>query len=161
MIILGMIGSVLFGYILDKTRKYKQTTVIVYFLTALGVLAFTFSLTTYSKVLVYITGGAMGFFMNSYYPVGFEYAVELTYPSPEATSSGILISSAQTVGITLTLTAEIILEKLGAFWALMLMSCMLFLGVVITAFTPNILRRQEAFNEAKKYKTVPTSDYVL
>lgn len=35
------------------------------------------------------------FFMTGYLPLGFEYAVELTYPESEGTSSGLLNCSAQ------------------------------------------------------------------
>lgn len=35
------------------------------------------------------------FFMTGYLPLGFEFAVELTYPESEGTSSGLLNCSAQ------------------------------------------------------------------
>lgn len=38
---------------------------------------------------------AYRFFMTGYLPLGFEFAVELTYPESEGTSSGLLNCSAQ------------------------------------------------------------------
>lgn len=38
---------------------------------------------------------ASRFFMTGYLPLGFEFAVELTYPESEGTSSGLLNCSAQ------------------------------------------------------------------
>lgn len=35
------------------------------------------------------------FFMTGYLPVGFEFGVEVTFPEPEGTSSGLLNASAQ------------------------------------------------------------------
>lgn len=37
------------------------------------------------------------FFMTGYLPLGFEFAVEITYPESEGTSSGLLNASAQVV----------------------------------------------------------------
>ncbi|PNF14534.1 hypothetical protein B7P43_G15362 [Cryptotermes secundus] len=56
----GMVGSVIFGIILDKTHKFKETTVAVYGFSALGMLAFTFTLGLGSKILVYITSSFVG-----------------------------------------------------------------------------------------------------
>lgn len=39
--------------------------------------------------------GERRFFMTGYLPLGFEFAVELTYPESEGTSSGLLNCSAQ------------------------------------------------------------------
>lgn len=35
------------------------------------------------------------FFMTGYLPIGFEFGVEITYPEPEGTSSGLLNAFAQ------------------------------------------------------------------
>lgn len=37
----------------------------------------------------------VSFFMTGYLPLGFEFAVEITYPESEGTSSGLLNASAQ------------------------------------------------------------------
>lgn len=94
------------------------------------------------------------FFMNSYYPVGFEMAAELTFPEPESTSSGILISSAQIFGMILILVSGWMLDNIGTFWALMVMSSMLLLGSVLTIFIPNNLKRQEAFALKAQFQPV-------
>lgn len=40
------------------------------------------------------------FFMTGYLPLGFEFAVEITYPESEGTSSGLLNASAQVGDLT-------------------------------------------------------------
>lgn len=42
-------------------------------------------------------------FTNAYMPVGFEMAVELTYPSDESTTAGILNAMTQAVGVVVTM----------------------------------------------------------
>lgn len=44
LVISGMFGSVLCGVVLDKTHRYKETTLVVYLLSLGGMLAYTFVL---------------------------------------------------------------------------------------------------------------------
>jgi MFS family permease len=39
---------------------------------------------------------AMGFFLNSLAPIGYQYAAEITFPAPEGTSNGLLNLAGQT-----------------------------------------------------------------
>jgi len=56
---------------------------------------FTVTLDLGHIAVVFVTGGVLGFFMTGYLPLGFEFAVEITYPESEGTSSGLLNASAQ------------------------------------------------------------------
>ncbi|TSL47658.1 Feline leukemia virus subgroup C receptor-related protein 1 [Bagarius yarrelli] len=95
LVVAGMVGSILCGLWLDYTKTYKMTTLIVYVLSFLGMLVFTFTLNLGHLLLIFFTGGALGFFMTGYLPIGFEFAVEITYPESEGTSSGLLNAFAQ------------------------------------------------------------------
>ncbi|KAK9732397.1 Major Facilitator Superfamily [Popillia japonica] len=55
----GMIGSVVCGVVLDKTRKFKETTLAVYILSFLGMIIYTFTLNT-NIVIVYIVSTFLG-----------------------------------------------------------------------------------------------------
>lgn len=90
----GTVGASLCGIILDRTKKYKETTLVLYIFSLLGLISFIFAL-KFSLFLSHIVAALMGFFMNGYLPIGFEYAAELTYPEPEGNSAGILNLSAQ------------------------------------------------------------------
>ena len=81
----------------------RITTVLVYILSVAGMLAFTFTLPLGYISVEYITAGLLGFFMTGYLPLGFEFAAEITYPEPEATTSGLFNASAQVFGIVLTI----------------------------------------------------------
>ncbi|KAG9461030.1 hypothetical protein GDO78_018384, partial [Eleutherodactylus coqui] len=95
LVIAGMVGSIICGVWLDYTKTYKQTTLIVYILSFVGMLVFTFTLDLGNLTIVFVTAGVLGFFMTGYLPLGFEFAVEITYPESEGTSSGLLNASAQ------------------------------------------------------------------
>ncbi|RXM31813.1 Feline leukemia virus subgroup C receptor-related protein 1 [Acipenser ruthenus] len=95
LVVAGMVGSIICGFWLDLTKAYKGTTLIVYLLSFIGILIFTFTLDLGYLILVFFTAGILGFFMTGYLPLGFEFGVEMTYPVPEGTSSGLLNASAQ------------------------------------------------------------------
>uniref|UniRef100_A0A3P9I915 Choline/ethanolamine transporter FLVCR1 n=1 Tax=Oryzias latipes TaxID=8090 RepID=A0A3P9I915_ORYLA len=94
-IVSGMVGSLICGLWLDRTKTYKQTTLAVYLMSLVGMIVYTATLDQGHLWVVFITAGSLGFFMTGYLPLGFEFAVELTYPESEGTSSGLLNCSAQ------------------------------------------------------------------
>ncbi|XP_057328981.1 feline leukemia virus subgroup C receptor-related protein 2 [Microplitis mediator] len=140
----GMLGSVLCGVILDKTRKFKETTLVVYIFSLLGLILFTFILNSGTIIVFYVTLSLLGFFMTGYLPVGFEFAAELTYPEPEGTSAGLLNALVQVFGIIFIMIYGYLIDITNDFWATFALCCVLAVGTVITAIIPNNLRRQNA-----------------
>ncbi|XP_066256664.1 heme transporter FLVCR1-like [Euwallacea similis] len=153
MVLGGMLGSLVFGLYLDKTHRYKETTVLIYYAAVAATVASMFSLLTYWKALVYAVFGVVGVFTNAYMPVGFELAVEITYPADESTTTGILNAMTQAVGVLVTLFLGKFNAKYGAFWALGSQAALLLVGAVITGFVPNQKRRQDALKTIKDHLT--------
>ncbi|KAK7906887.1 hypothetical protein WMY93_015499 [Mugilogobius chulae] len=112
-VIAGMVGSLICGIWLDRTKTYKQTTLAVYFMSLVGMIVYAATLDLGHLWVVFITAGALGFFMTGYLPLGFEFAVELTYPECEGTSSGLLNCSAQVFGIIFTICQGKIIDAYG------------------------------------------------
>ncbi|XP_053684189.1 feline leukemia virus subgroup C receptor-related protein 2 [Sabethes cyaneus] len=142
----GMLGSVACGIVLDKTHRFKETTLAVYIFTMIGMWIYTFTLSVGHIAVVYVTSSLLGFFMTGYLPVGFEFAAELTYPEPEGTSTGLLNAAAQVFGIAFTMAYSEILNTSGDIVANVTMAVMLFVGSVVTAIIRSDLRRQAAQN---------------
>lgn len=94
LVLSGLLGAVIGGIILDKTKAYKLTTFVIYLCSFLAMVLFTVTLHINIWV-IFGTSFLLGFFMTGYLPVGFELAAEVTYPEPEGTSCGLLNSSAQ------------------------------------------------------------------
>ncbi|XP_013176876.1 PREDICTED: uncharacterized MFS-type transporter C09D4.1 isoform X1 [Papilio xuthus] len=147
-VVAGMAGSVVCGLILDRTHRFKETTLAVYVASVLGMLIFTFTLDCGIIAVVYLSSILLGFFMTGYLPVGFEFASEVTYPEPEGTTSGILNAVVQVFGIVLTLAYERMLEAWGDRWSNLTLCALLALGAAITAAIRSDLRRQAAQNKA-------------
>ncbi|KAM7344821.1 histamine transporter isoform 2-T7 [Cochliomyia hominivorax] len=140
----GMLGSVVSGIVLDKSHKFKETTLAVYAFSMVGMWVFAFTLDTGSIAVVYVTASLLGFFMTGYLPVGFEFGAELTYPEPEGTSSGLLNASSQVFGIIFTSLYSWLFTDYGDITANITMAIMLIVGTVITALITSDLRRQNA-----------------
>ncbi|XP_032527225.2 heme transporter FLVCR2 isoform X2 [Danaus plexippus] len=147
-VVAGMVGSVVCGLVLDKTHRFKETTLAVYAASVLGMLVFTFTLDCGYIAVVYFSSIVLGFFMAGYLPVGFEFASEVTYPEPEGTTSGILNACVQVFGIVLTLLFEWMLGAAGDRWANLCLCGLLALGTAVTAAIRSDLRRQAAQNKA-------------
>ncbi|KAH0510490.1 Feline leukemia virus subgroup C receptor-related protein 1 [Microtus ochrogaster] len=111
----------------------RQTTLIVYVLSFIGMLVFTFTLDLGYIIVVFVTGGILGFFMTGYLPLGFEFAVEITYPESEGTSSGLLNAAAQIFGILFTLAQGKLMSDYDPAAGNLFLCAWMFLGIILTA----------------------------
>ncbi|XP_061551569.1 heme transporter FLVCR2 isoform X2 [Phycodurus eques] len=143
-VIAGMVGSLICGIWLDKTKTYKQTTLVVYVLSLIGMLVYASTLNLGHLWVVFVTSGVLGFFMTGYLPLGFEFAVELTYPESEGTSSGLLNCSAQIFGIIFTIAQGKIIDRWGTLAGNIFLCIFLLIGAIMTGFIKSNLRRQKA-----------------
>ncbi|CAL8316179.1 unnamed protein product [Merluccius merluccius] len=148
-VIAGMVGSLICGIWLDRTKTYKQTTLVVYFMSLVGMIVYAATLSLGHLWVVFITAGSLGFFMTGYLPLGFEFAVELTYPESEGTSSGLLNCSAQVFGIIFTICQGKIIDAYGTIAGNIFLCVFLLIGTILTALIKSDLRRQKANQLAK------------
>ncbi|RNA31816.1 feline leukemia virus subgroup C receptor-related 1 [Brachionus plicatilis] len=145
----GLIGAVVCGFVLDRTKQFKYTTLVIYVSSFLAMIIF--SLTLQINIwLIFWTTFLLGFFMTGYLPVGFELAAEVTYPVSEGTSCGLLNSSAQIFGILFTYTQGRIIISYGSFYGNVFLIAMLLIGTILTALVRQNFKRQEAIKMALK-----------
>lgn len=87
MILGGVFGAILLPALSDKQRK-RQRYLYVAFLGAIpGLAGLTFAT---SAGLLFASAFVLGFFLVSAMPIGMQYAAEVTYPTPEGTSNGLM-----------------------------------------------------------------------
>lgn len=87
MVVGGLVGAIVLPAMSDKQQK-RQRYLMIAFLGAIpGLLGLTFAT---SAVLLFASAVVMGFFLVSAMPVGLQYAAEVTYPTPEGTSNGLM-----------------------------------------------------------------------
>ncbi|CAI2319246.1 unnamed protein product [Caenorhabditis sp. 36 PRJEB53466] len=157
-VVAGMAGSVAGGFLLDKFKKFKLTTILIYLFSFIGMLSFTLTIDLDSMTLVFINAALLGFFMTGYLPIGFEFAAEITYPAAEGTTSGLLNASAQIFGIALTWLMGIVMHSFGTLTSNIIMSSCLVLGTFLTCFISEDLKRQKAHSVQSQ---IPTSETQL
>nr|XP_015194631.1 PREDICTED: feline leukemia virus subgroup C receptor-related protein 1 isoform X2 [Lepisosteus oculatus] len=141
LVVAGMVGSIICGLWLDYSKTYKQTTLIVYILSFICMLVFTFTLDLGYLIAVFITAGVLGFFMTGYLPLGFEFGVEITYPESEGTSSGLLNAFAQIFGIIFTLIQGKLTTDYSPLIGNIFLCAWIFIGMILTALIKSELKR--------------------
>jgi sugar phosphate permease len=104
MLIGGIIGAIIIPILSDKYKRRKLFLVICMsgMVPALFGLAFPEHLTTNTDhiyLVTLISSFALGFFVMSAGPIGFQYAAEVSYPAPESSSQGILLWVGQLTGM--------------------------------------------------------------
>lgn len=96
MILGGIVGALIIPMLSDYYKKRTPFIVIALIGATLGLTGITFA-TSYWQLLA--SGVALGFFLLSSGPIGFQYGAEITYPASEGTSNGMLLLMGQISGI--------------------------------------------------------------
>ena len=83
----GLFGAVIISVISDKQRRRRFYIVLGLVCGAPALLGITFAT---HFVLLCASGVWLGFWITSTVPIGMQYAAEITRPTPEGTSSGLI-----------------------------------------------------------------------
>lgn len=83
----GIAGAAVIPILSDRLRKRKIFLLAGLILAIPGMVGVTFA-STYGLMIVSMF--FLGFFLMSLAPIGYQYAAEITFPSPEGTSNGLL-----------------------------------------------------------------------
>ncbi|XP_024889434.1 feline leukemia virus subgroup C receptor-related protein 2-like [Temnothorax curvispinosus] len=140
----GMAGSVSFGIILDKTHKFKETAVTVYFLSLFGQILFAVSICLGIKWMVYVSAIFLGFFMSGYLALGFDLSIEFTYPESENIPAAFLNITTSIYGITQIIIFGLLLNAYGDIPVHIGLCLVLLFGLILTVITKDEQRRQDA-----------------
>ncbi|XP_064211260.1 uncharacterized MFS-type transporter C09D4.1-like isoform X2 [Tribolium castaneum] len=109
----GCIGSVVFGYVLDKWHHFKLTAFSIIFCSAI---AFSFqivSMEVRAQLATYFTLPLFGFFIGSTLLVGFEFGTELMYPLPEAAACSVLNTFIYVFSVAYSLIFGVLFNSIG------------------------------------------------
>ncbi len=83
----GVIGAVVLPPISDKQHKRKRFIFVGFLCAIPGLIGLTYATTAW---LLFVSAFAMGFFLIGTSPIGMQYAAEITFPTPEGTSNGLI-----------------------------------------------------------------------
>jgi cyanate permease len=93
MLVAGVIGAVVLSALSDRQRKRIRFLVVALVLAIPGVLGLAFATSTW---LLFVSTFVLGFFVVAILPIGMQYAAEVTFPTPEGTSNGLVQLCGQT-----------------------------------------------------------------
>ena len=102
----GLVGSFVASGIIDKYSAYKKVTCAACWGTLILGLMLLGSLSYGNKIIVSINIAALGFFILPIIPIGYSFAVEITFPVSEVMSNGTMSLVAQLFGTLLTAIAS-------------------------------------------------------
>ena len=83
----GLLGAVILPPFSDRQHKRQRYLLLGFLFAIPGLVGLTFA-ASYSLLLLSAFG--LGFFLVSTSPIGMQYAAEITYPTPEGTSNGLI-----------------------------------------------------------------------
>jgi len=87
MLLAGIVGAVVLSALSDRQGKRIRFMVIALVATVPGMLGIAF---VSSTLLLYAFAAVLGFFLVAVLPIGMQYAAEITNPTPEGTSNGLI-----------------------------------------------------------------------
>lgn len=96
MVIGSIIGAVALPPFSDKHRKRQRYLLLGYLLAIPGLLGITYATSSW---LLMVSGFWLGFFLIGVSPIGFQYGAEITHPTPEGTSNGLIQLFGQTSSV--------------------------------------------------------------
>jgi len=127
----GILGALIMPIFSDRKKKRVPFIFLGFLLCIPGLVGLTFAKNEY---LLYISGFFMGFFLVSASPIGMQYAAEITRPTPEGTSNGIIQFFGQ-ASVVFVYLMEALKTKNGSFTpAILLALLLMFLSLIFIIF---------------------------
>ena len=114
----GLIGAVVIPALSDKQRKRQRFLYLGFALAIPGLIGLTFATTSW---LLMLSSFWLGFFLVSTFPVGMQYAAEITHPTPEGTSNGMVQLFGQ-AAVVFVYIMEIMNNMFGSFTSSLLLA---------------------------------------
>jgi len=127
MLFAGIIGAVILPALSDRQGKRIRFMVVALIATIPGVLGVAFVSTT---LLLYVFAALLGFFLVAFLPLGMQYAAEITHPTPEGTSNGLIQLFGQVSVIWVYIMAALRTSN-GSFTVSLVFSTVLLAGCAV------------------------------
>ena len=87
MLVGGILGAVIIPPFSDKQRKRQPYILLGLILAIPGLMGLAFASSAW---LLFASAFFLGFFLVSFSPIGMQYTAEVTHPTPEGTSNGLI-----------------------------------------------------------------------
>ncbi|HTX78240.1 MAG TPA: MFS transporter [Longilinea sp.] len=127
MLVGGILGAVAIPPFSDRQHKRQRYLLLGFTLAIPGLVGLTFGASLW---LLFVSAFVMGFFLVSTSPIGMQYAAEITQPTPEGTSNGLIQLFSQ-ASVVFVYIMEALKTPDGAFTPALLLAIGLMLASII------------------------------
>jgi cyanate permease len=124
MLVGGLLGAVVIPAFSDRQRKRKRYLLLGFSLAIPALLGLTYAQASWG---LYVSAFILGFFLVSSFPVGMQYAAEITNPTPEGTSNGLVQLCGQ-AAVVFVYLMEVMRAPDGSFTPSLLLSVALLVA---------------------------------
>jgi MFS family permease len=125
----GLVGAVVLPALSDRRGRRPPFLVLALVGAAPGLVGLTFAR---SLPMLLLSAAVLGFFLVSALPIGFQYAAEVTRPTPEGTSNGLMQLFGQGAVVFVSVMSALRTPD-GAFTRSLLLALGLLLGAAVIA----------------------------
>jgi MFS family permease len=130
MLLAGIIGAVVLSALSDRQGRRVRFMVIALVATVPGMLGIAF---VSSIWLLYAFAAVLGFFLVAVLPIGMQYAAEITNPTPEGTSNGLIQLCGQVSVVYVYMMAALRTSNGSYTVSLVLSAVLLALGALVVS----------------------------
>lgn len=127
MLVGGILGAIIIPPFSDRMHRRLPFLMIGFALALPGLLGLAFA---NSFLILAISAFSLGFFLVSASPIGMQYAAEITFPTPEGTSNGLIQLFGQ-ASVVFVYIMEAMKSADGSFTPALLSACALLLASVL------------------------------
>jgi cyanate permease len=130
MLVAGVVGAVVLSAMSDRQGKRIRYLVLTLALAIPSLVGVAF---VSSTALLYASCAALGFFIVGALPIGMQYAAEVTFPTPEGTSNGLVQLSGQCSVVFVFIMGPLRTDSGSFAVSLVLMSVLLAVCAVVVS----------------------------
>lgn len=145
----GILGALVIPILSDHYRKRTPFIILALSGATISLVGITFA-TSYGLLL--LSGAGLGFFLLSSGPIGFQYGAEITYPTSEGTSNGMLLLMGQISGIAFIFAMDSFKSAVTGSMTTPLVVLIVLMALSILAST--FLKESSLMNKEKLQKAV-------
>jgi MFS family permease len=130
MLVAGVIGAVVLSAMSDRQGKRVRYLALTLALAIPSLVGVAFVSTSW---LLYASSAALGFFIVGALPIGMQYAAEVTFPTPEGTSNGLVQLCGQCSVVFVYIMGPLRTDSGSFAVSLLLMSALLAVAAVVVS----------------------------
>jgi sugar phosphate permease len=106
----GILGSIIFGCVVEKFKNYRAMIIVTSFFTTIAPMTLLQMLPSENIWYCNLSVASVGFFGFALLPIAVDFGVELTYPVPESVIVGLVMTAEQVFCLIFSFLSSFLIE---------------------------------------------------